>query len=747
MGVVWKAEDTRLHRHVALKFVPEESAQDAEVVDRHLREARAASALNHPNICSIYDIGEWEGRRYIVMELLEGRPLQEHIADKPMKVESAVEFAIQIADALAAAHAKGIIHRDIKPANIFVVKDESATLRAKMLDFGLAKLSAGSASEPGADEATQTALGMTLPGSVMGTVSYMSPEQALGKELDHRTDIFSLGVVLYETITARRAFGGDTSAAVFDAILNRAPTAPVSINSEVPPALEQVILRCLEKDPAQRFGSAGEVASGLRAVVVVAESGDHRDAAGHGIRALAVLPLANLSRDPAQEYFADGMTEALISDLSQIESLRVISRTSVMQYKGVRKSVAEIARDLGVDAVIEGSALLVGDQVRITVQLVEAREDRNLWSQRYERGLENVLALQSEVAHAVADEIRVQLTPREASQLGQRSTVNAEAHLAYLKGRHQWNRGSPEGVEASIRHYSEALRLDPSYALGWAGLAGSHMSRVYRGMAPVREAGESAREAALKALELDPTLGEAFKSLGQVQFQIDWNWGAAERSFKRALELSPGNGNIHLEYAELLSCFERHEEAISGGRRGLQLDPLSMMSHVALGNVLYWARDYEQSIIYYKGALELDPHFDGAHTDLARSYEELGRFDEALAEYEEGSRLTRRVTFGSIGIAHVYARSGREAEARRMRDELVRERETRGVPAWGLGTLSAVLGDIDEAFRWLHIAIEAHEGALAFLRIHPRLDSIRSDNRYQQLLAQLGHGAGGPVAD
>jgi serine/threonine-protein kinase len=693
MGVVWKAEDTRLHRHVALKFVPEESAQDAEVVDRHLREARAASALNHPNICSIYDIGEWEGRRYIVMELLEGRPLQEHIADKPMKVESAVEFAIQIADALAAAHAKGIIHRDIKPANIFVVKDESATLRAKMLDFGLAKLSAGSASEPGADEATQTALGMTLPGSVMGTVSYMSPEQALGKELDHRTDIFSLGVVLYETITARRAFGGDTSAAVFDAILNRAPTAPVSINSEVPPALEQVILRCLEKDPAQRFGSAGEVASGLRAVVVVAESGDHRDAAGHGIRALAVLPLANLSRDPAQEYFADGMTEALISDLSQIESLRVISRTSVMQYKGVR------------------------------------------------------LALQSEVAHAVADEIRVQLTPREASQLGQRSTVNAEAHLAYLKGRHQWNRGSPEGVEASIRHYSEALRLDPSYALGWAGLAGSHMSRVYRGMAPVREAGESAREAALKALELDPTLGEAFKSLGQVQFQIDWNWGAAERSFKRALELSPGNGNIHLEYAELLSCFERHEEAISGGRRGLQLDPLSMMSHVGLGNVLYWARDYEQSIIYYKGALELDPHFDGAHTDLARSYEELGRFDEALAEYEEGSRLTRRVTFGSIGIAHVYARSGREAEARRMRDELVRERETRGVPAWGLGTLSAVLGDIDEAFRWLHIAIEAHEGALAFLRIHPRLDSIRSDNRYQQLLAQLGHGAGGPVAD
>lgn len=730
MGVVYRALDTRLGREIAIKVLPAEVAADPGRLARFEREARTVAALNHPNIVVLHSIEEADGVRFLTMELVGGRTLDAEVRPGGQPLERLLELGAPLAEALEAAHGRGVVHRDLKPRNVMV----TAEGRIKVLDFGLAKPAAGGPAGPESDAPTEPAL--SVAGQVLGTVPYMAPEQVRGADADARTDLFALGVMLYQLASGRHPFAGGSLADLTTAILRDAPRPLAALRPDLPEGFTRLVGRCLEKDPAARPGSARELAAELRALRGIPAAGAAAAGDGEAIRSLAVLPLENVSRDPAQEYFADGMTEALISDLARLESLRVISRRSAMAYKGVTKPLPVIAGELGVDAILEGSALLVGNRVRINVQLVAARRDETLWSERYDRSLEDVLDLQSEVAGAVARKIALMLTPSEATRLAERRQVNPEAHIEYLKGKHTAEATSPQAIELSIRYFQRALELDPGHAAAWAGLGECHATRASRGMAPPAEAMEEARRTATKALELDPSLAEAHAVLGQV-YQRDRDYPRALAALRRAIELNPGLASAWQVLGRAHYCAGRHAEAQEAMLRAVSLDPLSMIIHTAVGDAYYYAREYEESVRWYRKAIELDPRFDGAHTDLARSLEALGCFDEAREQYEEGRRLAGSVAGPSFGLAHLAASRGDEAEARRILAELVAARAQRVVSAWGIAAVHACLGDADEAFRWLETAIEEHATGLVFLRVHPRLDAIREDPRYAEMVRRL----------
>ncbi len=736
MGEVHRARDLRLGREIALKLIARDAAADPAARARFEREGRAVAALNHPNIVTLHSIEEHDGIRFLTMELVAGRTLDALIAPGGLPLARITTLALPLLAALEAAHAHGIVHRDLKPRNVMV----SARDLVKVLDFGLAKT-------PGVDDApagrgdddAATRPAVSAAGQRVGTAPYMAPEQIRGGPVDARTDLFAFGVTVYELATGRRPFAGATAADVASAILRDDPVPIPDLRPDLPAALDGIVRRCLAKDPGARYAAAAEVASDLRALAapVAAAPGAHAPDPEAGISSLVVLPLHNVSRDPAQEYFADGMTEAFISDLARLADLRVISRTSAMKYKGASKSVPEIARELEVDAVLEGSALLVGKRVRISVQLVSARHDRTLWSDRYDRELQDVLDLQSEVAEAVAREIALRLTPGDRERLARRQEVNAEAHLEYLKGLHAADASSPQAVELGLRHFQRALELDPGFAPAWAGVANCHFKRAARGMAPPAEAAEEGRVAARRALSLDDSVADAHVALGTIQaFELDLE--GAIRELERALELNPGSSSALHTLGRIYYCTERHAEAQAAMLKARGLDPLSMIIHTAVGDAFYYAREYERSVGFYREAIALDPRFDGAHTDLARSLEALGRFDEAAAEYEEGRRLSGGVAGPSFGLAHLAAARGDEDAARRMLAELTAARATRVVSAWGIAALHAGLGDADDAFRWLETAVAERATGLIFLRVHPRLDPIRADPRYAALVRRLG---------
>jgi serine/threonine protein kinase/tetratricopeptide (TPR) repeat protein len=737
MGVVFRAKDPRLERDVALKVVKQDALHDEDSKRRFRLEARALSQLLHPNIATLFDFDSDRGVDFLVLEFVPGESLARTLANGPLPETRARAIALDVAEGLQSAHEKGIVHRDLKPGNIVITPRG----RAKVLDFGLARVM------PGAASLTQSAP-ISGASAIVGTVPYMSPEQVRDDPVDARTDLYALGAVLFEMTTGRRPFSSEDVLSLLYQIAHEPAPLLRIVRPGLSVELEAVVARCLEKAPLRRFSDAGALLRALRGESSEEGSGSStrtaspagvtpESGAGKGIRSLVVLPFENRSGDPAQEFFADGMTDALIADLAQIAALRVISRTSAMRFKGTHPPLSELARDLRVDGAVEGSAMRVGDRVRITVQLVDVASDRSLWAKSYERGLTDILALQSEVAHAIADEIRIQVTPDERARLRSKGAVNPAAHVAYLQGSFLWNRFTGESVKEAIRRYEEALAIDPNYAAAYAGLADSYIMLANHHILPPREGYSLARRAAEQGLALDESLGELHTSLGWIHRLFDWDWPAAERESLRAVQLNPGYAFGRSRYALLLSGMGRHEEAVAEAQRAHELDPLNLLTYTVVGDTLFYARRFDRSVASYRKCLELDPTFGAAHTDLARSLEQVGRADEAIEEWVRGTRGPDGLSPPSSGLAILYARAGRLDDARATLEGVQALAQKQFVSPYGIASYYAVIGDNDRALDWLERAYSERDGTLVWLKVHPRLDGLRGEPRFRDLLARM----------
>jgi serine/threonine-protein kinase len=743
MGVVYKARDTRLGRSVAIKVV------NAEFTQRFEREAKAISALNHPHICTLYDVGEHEGTPYLVMEYVEGKPLK-----GPLPANEALPFAIQVGEALAAAHKAGITHRDLKPDNILLTSEGSV----KVLDFGLAKLQPNLA----VDASTVT---MTEQGVVTGTVPYMSPEQAKGEPVDARSDIFSFGAVLYEVLSGRRAFRGETMGATLAAVITSEPP-PLK---EAPAEVARIVGKMLAKKREARYQSAEELLADLEAVATGAARASRRRwlaltaalvivvgvAAGFDVRGLrtrlvtwmrapapsvrlAVLPFANLSGDPEQEYLSDGLTQEMITQLGRLhpEHLSVIARTSVMRYKKSDKPIDQVGRELGVDYILEGSARREAGRVRITAELIQVRSQTQLWAESFERELAGILALQSEVAKKVAGSLALKLLPAEQARLANVRTVNPEAYDAYLRGLQHWYRLTPGDLESAEKYFELALAKDPNYAPAQAGFVLVWGGRSQMGYALPSEAGPKAKAAALKAVALDDTVAEGHYALAIIKTWFDWDWAGAEPEFKRAIEINPSFPDARAYYSHFLMIMRRPEEAMPQMERALQLDPFNALFQGLYGGDLLYARRYDDVIDQCRKALRTAPDNPVALSNLPPAYFHKGMYEEALAGWKAylnsvyGDREVERA------LERGYTQAGYPAAMRHAAEALAeRARKTHVLP-WDVATLYVHAGEKASALNWLERAFEVRDPNLPYMGL-PDFDSLRSEPRYQALLRRM----------
>jgi serine/threonine-protein kinase len=771
MGVVYRAEDTRLGRQVAVKFLSQKLSQEASALERFQREARAASSLNHPHICAIYDIGQHDSVPFLVMELLDGRTLRGHIQGLPLPLDTLIDYAVQITDALDVAHSAGIVHRDVKSANIFVT-DRG---QVKMLDFGLAKLLRGTALS--AEAETDSGGGTTKTGLALGTLSSMSPEQARGIELDARTDLFSFGVVLYEMATGREPFTGRTAAIVFEALLRDTPTRPSAINPRVPAELDNIILKALEKDRDLRYQTAAELRADLKrlrretdstrlkestaetvivptaprrrrlpawtmaaaaaTLVVVAAIAGYLMLSGPGqtIDSVAVLPFAVEGSAADTEYLADGVTEALINGLTQMPGLRVSARSVVFRYKSRRdEDPQQVGRDLNVRAIVTGRASVRGDRIVIQADLMNVDDGSQLWGNQYNRPAADLLAVQDEIASEILDKLRLRLTGEQKALVTKRYTDDSAAYQLYLQGRYHWNKGTIAGYRNAIEYFQQAIQRDSRYAMAYAGLADSYLMLGSYWVEAITEA----KAAAEQALQLDASLAEAHVALGNIKLWLDWDWRAAGREFEQGLSLNPSSAHAHNQHAMYLATQGRVADALAAARKALDLEPLSAIINSDVGFYLLAAGQRDEAIAQLRKTLDLDSNSVSAHARLGIALSEAGRHADAITEIERAVSLSENspAVVGHLGAAH--ARQGNRGAAERVLRDLEALSSREYVPATALATVYTALDDRGRALDMLERAYDEHDFSIVQIGVAPWFRSLRGEERFQRLLKKLG---------
>ena len=802
MGEVYLAQDTQLHRKVALKVLPVDVAANQDRMRRFKQEATAAAALNHPNIAHIYEIGESNGLHFIAMEHIDGETLREKIHRERTELRKLLKYLQQVAEGLGKAHSAGIVHRDLKPDNIMITRDG----HAKILDFGLAKLVEPQA--PLANNSSEVVTAMmphhSLPGTVLGTVGYMSPEQAQGRtdEIDQRSDIFSFGCIVFEATTEKRAFEGKDALDSLHKIVH-APTPQIKeINPIAPDELQRIVRRCLAKDPDERYQSIKEVAIELRElrrelegadrdtteppstlsattssgasisaarpsssaeyivtgikhhkiavlVVLVAVAAGvaffaaylHARNSEIAIDSIAVLPFANENHDPDTDYLPDGLTESIINSLTQLSNLRVIPRNSVFRFKGKDGDPLAAGKELGVRAVLTGRMLQRGDDLIVSAELVDVRDNKQLWGEQYKRKTADALAVQQEIAREISERLRPKLSGEEQRQVAKRETTNPEAYQLYLKGRYYLEKRTKEGTNKAIEYFQQAIDKDPNYARPFAGLADSYVLlnvAIPRSSFPPNEAFPKAKAAAMRALQIDDKLADAHTSLAHIKCVYEWDWAGAEREFRRAIELDPNYATAHHWYGFDLAAVERFDEAVTEIRKAQAIDPLSLIINSSAGYIFFWARQYDQSIEEERKTLEIDPNFVLAHGRLAQSYEQKGMNKEAVEEYLKAETLLGGNQEEIAALRQAFTVSGMRGFWQKQLDLLLERSKRQHVSAAIIGQYYARLGEREQAFQWLEKAYQERDGLMIWLRVDPRWDGLRSDPRFADIVRRVG---------
>jgi serine/threonine protein kinase/Tfp pilus assembly protein PilF len=720
MGVVYKAQDTKLDRIVALKFLPKHLLCDAEAKARFEHEAKAASSLNHPNITTIHEIDEFEGECFIAMEYVEGKSLKELLKEKTLSLKEVLDIAIQICEGLLVAHEKGIVHRDIKSENIML----TSRGQVKIMDFGLAKL--------------KGITGLTKDGSTLGTAAYMSPEQAKGEEVDNKSDIFSFGVVLYELLTKQLPFAGEHPAAIIYSIINEEPQPIARYNNQVSAKLEEIVFKALAKDKEERYQHIDDLWADLAKARKEPEISGV-SSIGKSQPSIAVLPFTNLSADKEQDYFCDGMAEEIINALTHVEGLRVVARTSAFAFKGKQEDIREIGKKLNVETLLEGSVRKAGNRVRISAQLVNVADGYHLWSERFDREMEDVFAIQDEISLAIVDKLKVKLLGEEKVALVKRYTDNFEAYNLHLKGRYFWNKRTEGDLKKAIAYFEQAIQSDPSFAPAYAGLAESYNDLPNYSSFPPDQAYPKAKEAALEALELDNTLAEAHASLGLIRSEYEWDWSGAEKEFKQAIELNPACVTAHYWYGLLLAYLGEFNRAIKEMKRALELDPLSLVIHKHLGLILLLAGQLDEAIEVLKKGMEMEPNAIFMHWLMALALGRKGLYKEAITETQKEKELHKEcppIIDASLGVA--YIRMGEIDKGKEVLKDLLKTANNRYIPPYALAWLHFALGSDDEGFIWLEKAYEQRDIWLRYLKVDTSLESLRSDPRFLALMKKMG---------